>query len=561
MSIIREEDLDRKINGLKEELRKEIPAFKEAGEKFIRKEITSAEFKGISGGMGVYAQRGGEKFMVRLRVLSGVVDYPALKFIHDIAKQYSLDYIHLTTRQAIQLHNLKLDDMIGILEQSLEHNIITRGGGGNYPRNVSLSPLSGVEKEEAFDVTPYAVFANKYFVSRINTYHLPRKFKVAFSNNGSDSANASIADLGFLAVKKGGKEYFQVYLGGSMGANGAIALPYDELVSPQDILYHIEAMLSLFQAEGDYQNKGRARIRYIVQRMGKEVFLECYKKHLDSVKQTQSLSFEINNTYCNSPGAPAEALTGDPEGTVPEGTVPEGADSEGADSEDTVPEGMVPEDVVSQKQNNLYSVAIHPQGGLLQSKDLGRILAFTKDLKEVQIRLGMEEEMVVRNLTSQQALELLELTKDIRKTTRLGCSISCIGASICQIGIQDSQALLTNILAYFEEKGFTQDRLPSVSISGCVNSCARHQVGIIGFQGKKKRAGEKTEDAYALQIGGKVSGTGAEMAKDYGDLRAQDIPGFLYRLAVELQDRKLEFNEYLSLHEGELEELIAGYRL
>jgi len=544
MSVIREEELDSKINELKEELRKEIPAFKEAGRKFIQKEITSAEFKAASGGMGVYAQRGGEKFMIRLRVLSGVVDYPALKFIYDITKQYSLDYIHLTTRQAIQLHNLGLEDMIDVMEQSLEHNIITRGGGGNYPRNVSLSPLSGVEREEAFDVTPYAVFVNKYFVSRINTYRLPRKFKVAFSNNGNDSANASIADLGFLAVEKDGKEYFQVYLGGSMGANGAISLPYDELASPRDILYHVEAMLSLYQAEGDYQNKGRARIRYIVQRMGKDAFLECYKKHLDNTKQTQSLNIEINDGYnnINDTYNGTNNIYNNPEASEP--------------ALSSCPEGAIP-----QKQNDLYSVVIHPQGGLLRSVDLGRILEFVRELEEVQIRLSMEEGMVIRNLTSQQALGLLELTKAIRKTTRLGCSISCIGASICQIGIQDSQALLADIQDYFEAKGFTEDRLPSVSISGCVNSCARHQVGKIGFQGKKKRVGEKSEDAFTLQIGGKVSGAGAELAKDYGDLRARDIPEFLYRFAVKLKDRDLGFNEYLSLHEGELEELIAEYRL
>ena len=531
MGKLQEKDLDAAIISLKEELRKEIPVFQEKGQMFLNKEITNAEFKGASGGMGVYAQRGGEEFMIRLRVLSGVVDYSTLRFVYDMVKKHSLEYIHVTTRQAIQLHNLKLDQMIDIMEQSLNQNIITRGAGGNFPRNVALSPLSGIEKGEAFDVTPYAIFVNKYFVSRINTYHLPRKFKVAFSNNGQDSANASIADLGFLAVNQDGKEYFQVYLGGSMGPNGAIAVPYDELISPQDVLYHVEAMLSLFKAEGDYQNKAKARIRYIVQRMGKEAFLECYKAHLNNVKQSQDLSFEINDIYSRNLEVSDETSTGEIESAI------------------------------TQKQNDLYTAEIHPQGGILMAEDLGKILDYIENIEGVQIRCSMEEGVFIRNLTSLQAKELLELTKDIRKTTRLGCSISCIGASICQIGTQNSQGLLANVLNYFEEKGFTEDILPSISISGCTNSCARHQVSEIGFQGKKKRVGEIMEDAYALQIGGKVGEAGVKLAKESGDLLERDIPEFLYQLALSLQERKLEYSEYRKQHEEELEELIAKYRL
>lgn len=541
MSSITEESLDDKLNQLKEELRKEIPVFKEKGQKFINKEITSAEFKAASGGMGVYAQRSGEEFMIRLRVLSGVLDIETLKFVHELVDKHSLEFIHLTTRQTIQLHNLSLDSMIDIMEESIEHNIITRGGGGNYPRNVSLSPLSGVEKGEAFDVTPYAIFVNKYFVSRINTYHLPRKFKVAFSNQEQDSANATIADLGYLAIVKNGKEYFQVYLGGSMGPNGSIAVPYDELINPADILYHVEAMLNLFQEEGDYQNKGKARIRYIVQRMGREAFLECYKKHLNKVKQEQTLAF----TYLNS----------NQHYTL------ESEQDKDNNQDIYLEQGIEIPGAISQKQAGLYSVDIHPQGGLLKAKDFSNILHFLEKLKSVQVRLTMEESMIVRNLNAKQAKELLELTKEIRKTTKLGCSISCIGAPICQIGVQNSRALLTNILDYFERKELKEDILPSVSISGCTNSCARHQVSEIGFQGKKKRVNAEMMDAFSLQIGGKVSKDATVMAKEYGDLLLQDIPEFLYQLAKRLQNRNMKFSQYLELNEPDLEELVSKYRV
>ncbi|MGC4017908.1 MAG: hypothetical protein QM793_00820 [Muricomes sp.] len=140
-------------------------------------------------------------------------------------------------------------------------------------RNVSLSPLSGVE-EEAFDVTPYALMVNEYFIPQMSSYKLPRKFKVAFSNNSKDTANASIADLGFLAVKQGDKNYFKLYIGGSMGANGAISLSYDELIEPKDVLYYVEAAIKLLIEEGDFENKSKGRMRFIVKRLGEGEFPE-----------------------------------------------------------------------------------------------------------------------------------------------------------------------------------------------------------------------------------------------------------------------------------------------
>ncbi len=530
MELIINENLDKRIEQMKEVIRQEIPSFQELGHKFLDKEITSGEFKATSGGMGVYAQRSGDRFMLRLRILSGVLDIKTLTLIHEIVKEYSLEFIHFTTRQTIQLHNLTFDDMIAIMEKCLDYNILARGGGGNYPRNVSLSPLSGVALEEAFDVTPYALLVNKYFLSQINTYHLPRKFKVAFSNSAEDSAKASIADLGFLAVKEGNKEYFKVYLGGSLGSKGELAVPYPKLIKPQEIFYHIEALLSLFQEEGDYENKAKARIRYIVKRMGSELFLDCYEKHLEQVKSSSKLDFEIISD---------EEIVSD---------VIEKEEAE-----------LNPALVIPQKQGNLYSVEIHPLGGHLKAEALGKILHFIKKIKDVQLRLSMEESMIIRNLTADQAKNLLELTKDIRMTSRLGRSICCIGFPTCQIGIQNGNSLLVNILDYFKDKKLKGDILPRISISGCTNSCARHQVGAIGLQGKKKRVKDQTEDAYALFLGGEVGQEGTRLGEECGDLLAKDIPEFLYELALLLENKKLEFEECFRQEKDEVIELINKY--
>ena len=202
------------MNNLKEVFINEIPAFRELGHKFLNKEVSTGDFKSASGGMGVYAQRGGLDFMIRFRIPSGIMNMNEFKKVYELAKKQNLDKVHLTTRQAIQLHSISIDAVCDTMEEAIKNDIFTRGGGGNFPRNVSISPLAGVDVEEAFDVTPYALEVNNHFMSKITTYKLPRKLKVSFSSSEKDYGNSTIADLGFLAIKKDNKEYFKVYIGG-----------------------------------------------------------------------------------------------------------------------------------------------------------------------------------------------------------------------------------------------------------------------------------------------------------------------------------------------------------
>ncbi len=515
------------IEELKETYRKQINEFKEIGHKFVDGKISSGEFKAASGGMGVYAQRGGKKFMIRLRVLSGVMPLETLKLIRDFANDYSLKNLHLTTRQAVQLHDLEFDPIIEIMSKSLDHNLFTRGGGGNYPRNVSLSPLSGVE-EEAFDVTPYAIIVNEYFVSKMNSYKLPRKFKVAFSNNSKDRANASIADLGFLGVNKDGQKYFKVYLGGSLGANGGLAVEYKNLIKPEDILYYVEAALRVFVEEGDFENKAKARMRFMIKRMGDENFLKTYERILKEVKETKVPDAECKNDFeLDLKEIPCESL------------------------KDT--------NIIAQKQEGYYTVIVHPQGGLLDTKTLNDLVAFIEGIPQVQIRLSMEESMYARNLTAVQARELLDIIKEANQITRLERSICCIGVPTCQIGIQESQKLLNQILFYFKSHNLKEDLLPSLHISGCLNSCSRHQVNEIGFQGKKKKVDDEVEDVFSLYVGGKVGDGQTHLGKNCGDLLTSQIPAFLYELALDLKAKGLEFNEYLLHYEDNFQSILGKH--
>ncbi len=388
---------------------------------------------------------------------------------------------------------------------------------------VSLSPLSGVDKNEAFDVTDYALQVGDYLMSKITTYHLPRKLKIAFSSSDEDTANSTVNDLGFLATIVDSKPYFRVYIAGGLGNNPAVSIDFG-LIEPNEVLYHVEAMTQLFIAEGDYNNKAKARIRYIPRRMGVDNFVQCYKEHLQKVKET----FSFDEYKKVKP-----VIT---------------------HNEHTNPNLKETNNLIAQKQNGLYSVILHPFAGQFKTQDLKNLIKFLENCDKKSIRLSMDENMYIRDLTADKATELLDIMKEMN-TTKIEQSISCIGVPTCQMGIEQSQTLLKNILDELKKQNAPLEVLPKTYISGCTNSCARHQANELGFEGCKK----KGKDAFKLYVGGIHSKNKTELGKLIGTILAEQIPSFMCELSFLLQKQNLNFKQLISEKEDLFETLISRY--
>ena len=513
---------------LKKVLYGEIEDFRKTGHKFVNGELNLMQFKHSSGGFGVYAHKGGKEFMIRLRIPSGITDVAEMNKVYDFAKKYGLEKIHLTTRQAIQLHGLNIDEICDLMKEALDNDIYTRGAGGNYPRNVAMSPLAGVDPNEAFDVTPYAKEIGNYFLERICTYKLPRKLKVSVSGGSDDAAHCTVQDLGFVAVNKDGKEYFEVYLGGGLGQNPKLAAKYNELIEPKDVLYYVEAMVRMFIAEGDYENRNRARVRYILDRMGEKDFLDCYRKHVNEVMEKENLEIDVKaKSY----------------------------DKKGIEIDLENPR------LFKQKQSGLYSVYIHPIGGQFEIDDLKSVLDLVGKFEDIEIRLAMAEGVYFRNLNGEEAKELLDLTENMSAETKFEQSVSCIGVPTCQIGLCNSQGTLNAVMDYFKANNGNMDVLPSVHFSGCQNSCGVHQIGAIGFTGKKKRVGDKVDECFTLFIGGTYGIGETKLGEVYGDIPAVKISEFLFELSKNVEKSNLNFDEYISKNENEFKALVTKYEV
>ena len=515
------------MDNFKKILLNELPNFKEYSSKFLNGEINKMQYKGFSGGYGVYAQRDKKSFMIRLRVSAGVLSQYQLNKIYEIAIKHNLDKIHLTTRQAIQLHDLSINSIVDIMEEGIKNDIFTRGGGGNYPRNVGLSPLSGVDPREVFDVTPYAVATDKYFIKNATTYHLPRKLKVSYSNCYTDTAHCSIQDLGFVATLKNDEPYFRVFLGGGLGKQPKVALELDELIKPKDALYCVEGMIKFFMDYGNYENKNRARVRYMVESLGEELFLEKFKEYYKLEKENGSLELNIEEIDYSKPGVKIDIQ----------------------DSR-----------LIPQKQDGLYTVYIHPVGGILLTKDLSTLLKELDNVENPMIRLGMTEGLYILNLNGNEAKRILEISKTISCNSQLEQSISCIGVPICQMGIQNSQKMLHEIIDYFRLQNNEEilNKAPKLYISGCLNSCGVHQVGSIGLCGKKKNVDGISTDAFELFVGGSFEIGKTRLGKSLGDFKASDIPEMLYKISDASSGN---FYEWVNSNDNILNKITDKYKI
>ena len=97
--------------------------------------------------------------------------------------------------------------------------------------------------------------------------------------------------------------------------------------------------------------------------------------------------------------------------------------------------------ILEQKQEGLYSVLYHPLGGCPDPAIFGRLYDVIKDMEKVELRIAPDETLYVINLTGSEAEQVLEVTEDGAQTP-FEASVACIGASVCQAGVRDSQSLL-----------------------------------------------------------------------------------------------------------------------
>ena len=168
--------------------------------KFESGEITPDEWRAFRLVRGTYGQRqNADAQMLRIKIPQGILSQSQLEALADVAERYSRGFGHITTRQNVQLHFLKLHDVEPAMRLLADAGLTTREACGNSVRNITACPYAGVAADEAFDVTPYAEALTRYLLRHPLSAKLPRKFKIAFEGCPDDHIALAINDIGWQA--------------------------------------------------------------------------------------------------------------------------------------------------------------------------------------------------------------------------------------------------------------------------------------------------------------------------------------------------------------------------
>lgn len=528
------------------EFKEDLKDFREMTEKFYAKEVSIKDYKGFSGGFGSYAQRGGEASMLRLRMPGGRITKEKLKFLVDAIAAYDVRRVHLTTCQTVQFHDLGMKAVCDIMEQAMEVGIITRGGGGDFPRNVMVSPLSGVEQGEYFDVLPYAERAGDYLMGMIKTVKLPRKLKVGFSNSPANVTHATFRDLGFMAKKNG---LFDVYSAGGLGNNYKMGVKVAENVKPEEVLYYVEAMVRTFTTYGNYESRAKSRTRYMQETLGVEGYKKAYQEKLLEVKAEfkDSLLIKESSVSAEQESNTEESVVNIKEQESQLKNVAAYPQTESAS-----------ERVITQKQAGLYAVAYHPVGGMVPAQKFEEIYEGIKNAAKAEVRVAPDETLYIINLNAQQAEKIHKITADGAKNL-FETSVSCIGSTVCQIGLRDSQGLLASIVEAVEPYHFADGVLPRIHISGCPSSCGTHQIGKLGFRGASKSVNGKAESAFAFYVNGQDTQGEERFGEEWGVMLATDIPKFFVELGTVISEEKVSYEQWYKKNMDTLKNIAEPY--
>ena len=408
-----------------------------------------------------------DSFMLRLRAPGGILTSAQMRGLADIAEDCGSGRCDLTTRANLQIRELSPRDIVRVLNKVESLGMTSRGSGADNIRNITASPLSGLDPTGLLDVQPLAAALQHYISNCRDLYGLPRKFNVAFDNGGSISVVADTNDIGFLAVTVAeGKDvpagvYFRVLLCGITG-HMQFAADCGVLLRPDQAVAVAIAMIRVFNANGDRTDRKKARLKYLVDKWGIQKFLAETEK---------LLAFPL--MYLDA-GECEPRRPIDRAGHI----------------------GVHP-----QTEPGLFSIGVVVPVGRLPVVQMRSLARIADEFGSGEFRLTVWQNLIVPNIPA----EKLEATQralhdaglEFTAGRVLSGTVACTGNQGCRLASSDTKTHAVS-LANSLDKHFKIEQPINLHVTGCNNSCAQHYIGDIGLMGIKVSG----EEGYQVVLGG-----------------------------------------------------------
>lgn len=467
--------------------------------------IDDDKFRSLRLARGVYGQRQPGVQMVRIKLPYGKMTLAQWKRIADVSDEYSTGNLHLTTRQDVQIHFVSLDRTPQLWSELEKDSITIREACGNTVRNVTASDEAGIDPDEPFDVSPYAHAIFEYFLRKPYCQEMGRKFKIALSSSEKDSALVFMHDLGAIPrireVDGKPTRGFRVVVGGGLGAQPHLAICTHEFLEEDLLLPYIEAVLRVFDRHGERNSRHKARIKFLIQKIGIDAFSELVREEQKAVDHQR---VQVDTSRFEEPALPT--------GILPEGSV-----------EIKNPlhyELWKNTNVKKQKQEGYVAVYVRVANGNIGSFVSRRLIDKLKPVIADDVRVTINQGLQFRYIKP----EHLEYIYSVLESEGLAAAgfgstadvTSCPGTDTCNLGISNSTGIATVLSEVIEDEypEFLYNREIAIKISGCMNSCGQHGMASIGFHGSSLKAKGQVLPALQVLIGGGVLGSGEGRVSD-----------------------------------------------
>lgn len=408
-----------------------------------------------------------DSFMVRLRIPGGVLKAHQMRGLAKLAAECGPGRADITTRANLQIRELQPRDILRVLTSIQAVGLSSRGSGADNIRNITASPITGIDPAELIDVAPLAEAMGHYIFNSRDLYGLPRKFNIAFDDGGAISVLADTNDIGFVSVRVAdGKSvpagiYVRVLLCGITG-HKQFAQDCGVLLRPDQTVAVAAAMVRVFNENGDRTDRKKARFKYLIDRWGVEKFLQETEKRL---------AFPLIHFAAADcePRAPIDRA-----GHI----------------------GVHP-----QKQAGLFYIGLSLPVGRLPVEQMLAVADVAERFGNGQIRLTVWQNLVIPNIAAGQLetakAALLAAGLNFKAGTVLSSTVACTGNQGCRYAATDTKSHAV-ALASMLDSAFNILQPVNLHVTGCPHSCAQHYVGDIGLMGVKVGG----EEGYQLVLGG-----------------------------------------------------------
>ena len=464
--------------------------------------------------VGIYPQnQGGNAFMIRIKVPGGVLSSEQAQVIGQIAidfangpipnPHFGNNFLDLTTRQDVQMHWIKMEDVPEIWRRLEEVGMTTVQACGDSARNVLCCPVSGLGREEIINAYPVAQAISDYFTGNREYANLPRKFKMSVTGCVEDCAQAEINDIGLLPARyEDGTVGFNVRVGGGLSDGPRMASDIDVFVRPEEAVEVTRGIAQVFGELGDRENRWTCRMRYLVQELGPEGFRE---------ELEQRTSFELTPA--------GEDLTkhyrGDHVGVHP------------------------------QKEDGHYYVGLSVPVGRMSGEqfiEAGRLAGYYGG----EIRLATDQNFIITGVCEERLGDLLtepllERYSPTPKAFERGV-VACTGSEFCRFGIVETKIRAVEWAREMDERagdGIGQEAI-RMHFSGCSASCAQPQIADIGFRGETAKTEDALVEGVDIGLGGSLGHDAAFIDWVEGAKPADDVPDALVAVFEKFKEERRE---------------------